>query len=67
MIKLIWYFLSTSLIILVLTNSPTNSNIVSQNRIFIFNSNQLFVQKVIFTNVIFFIICTVLYSFYIVV
>nr|YP_009399126.1 preprotein-translocase subunit g [Taenioma perpusillum]ARW68523.1 preprotein-translocase subunit g [Taenioma perpusillum] len=67
MIKLIWYFFSISLISLVLINNPNSSNTISQNKIFTFNSNQLFIQKIIFINVILFILCTVLYSVYIVI
>lgn len=70
MIKLLLYLLSILIIFLILFNSPSSNNLnnfINQNKLLNFSSNQIFIQKIIFTMVILFIILNIIYSVYIVI
>nr|YP_009398275.1 preprotein-translocase subunit g [Thaumatella adunca]ARW67461.1 preprotein-translocase subunit g [Thaumatella adunca] len=63
MIKFCWYLFSLLTILLVLINMPSNNNSVSsitQNQLFNFRSNELFMQKIIVFNILMFFIFTIL-------
>nr|QCI04696.1 Preprotein-translocase subunit g [Apoglossum ruscifolium] len=68
MIKLFWYIVSILTIFFILVNNPSSNNVnnfINQNKFFTFSSNQLLIQRLIFFNIILFIVFTILCSIYI--
>nr|YP_009393742.1 preprotein-translocase subunit g [Caloglossa beccarii]ARW62304.1 preprotein-translocase subunit g [Caloglossa beccarii] len=63
MIKLVFYILSILIISLILFNNPNSNiqnNFINQSKLLNFSSNQIFIQKVIFTMVNIFIVLNIL-------
>lgn len=68
MLKLFFYIVSLVIIVLILTNSPSNNNInnfMSQNKLLNFNTNQLALQKIIGANIVIFFILTIVIVIYV--
>lgn len=67
MIKFILYLLSISNIFLILFNNPSSTNVSNfstQSKFLAFSSNQVAIQKIIFINIILFIIFNIICLFY---